>query len=356
MHAEDNSSKLGDGGGDANNARKESSSPPLDSLLDEKWTDTRILPSPHEFLHSTLLLQRHQNTHWNTEELSLQEDITTLNSRCPARVRRLIFRANALLAMGDVAVVRIADAFKSITSPQVNAFFADQIARENIHQMSYTGVLDLINEPYHREFLTSLKFENSLNVAFEPFNRLLEYFPQPNLAVSLLTLMCFERLLFATAFTINLYAGNVGYGLKIADLTSLVMRDEYLHYQHARILLAQLSTKLSSRQTCLILAVFELCMGTFIERLFCLDWDERGNTDVYREENMRDDFHDVLNCKNMKKYYQMQHYHFLFENKIVQRLPDPDEELVKLFSHTSTNDNESQTNLMEATSTIYVST
>ncbi|UDM55393.1 RR2 [Phenacoccus solenopsis nudivirus] len=294
----------------------------MEYFYDKSLRGTLIYPYEDIYAHSFLLLLKHQSIYWNSTEIDLSQDHHRINSS-PRAKTLLMFKCNAMLAYGDKFVIDLFEqkAFTEIQSPQIRAFFADQTARENIHQILYSKILELA-EPSFGEYLRSEDFIDTLAAPLTRFNefvaRKCRY--ENSIAVNLLTLMCVERLMFCVPFAINMYSGHKGYASKIADITSFVMRDENLHYQHARGLLSSLSYKLDRVTVLEIMSEFTACMRRVLLNLFCLDWNETDLRPYYNEENAKDSFDDTINYTNVLNHFYYELCWFLFENKITENL------------------------------------
>lgn len=351
-----------------------------DEMYDARWKSHLIYPCPDQFRHSYLLLLKHQSIYWNSFETDLREDEYSL-ANCPPTLKKLLFRANAMLASGDKVVIDIfsLSTFQDITSLQIKAFFADQTAREAIHQISYSKILELCKDNKYLSFLRSEEFINTLCAPLLQFNKdiiedqKLEQYP----SIMMLLLMCTERLMFCVPFAINMYAGVMGYAGKIADITRMVMCDENLHYHHARGLKLH---RLDMQVVCEFFSLYRIAMRELIYRLFMYDWNESvGEPTLNRrleDENSTflEDGEDVLpdplytdsnsrkinimNYASALSYFDYEYYCMLYENGIIPELPKHVKSMQTddskfPFAFMRLNEQESTTNLMEAVSTIY---
>jgi len=334
-----------------------------ETMMEKRWADTLIYPCPHEFKHSFMLLLKHQSIYWNTVETDLREDYNSL-SVCPEDVKRLVFRANAMLASGDKIVTNMFEtkAFQRITSPQIKAFFVDQNAREAIHQISYSKILELCHSDEYRAYLRSDNFIHILCAALEGFNEaafgLFRFDAYP--AFMLLLLMCVERLMFCVPFAINMYAGVCGYAPKIADITSMVMRDENLHYHHARGLLSSLRVRLNKSVVSEILMFYRECMRDVIHCLFIHDWDEVFECPLRLDKPLviaQCGDHPCMSLELAYRYFDYEYYWLLYENGVIDSVPEQvSDESTFPFPFMRVNEQEVQSNLMESASTIYATT
>ncbi|XP_025191132.1 ribonucleoside-diphosphate reductase small chain A-like [Melanaphis sacchari] len=268
-------------------------------------------------------------------------------------------RANAFLAAGDKTVIDMfdSDVYRSIKAPEVKAFFNDQIACETIHQISYSKILELCDSNEYLKYLCSDDFINAISYPLSKFNSYLrskKY--NENLSIMVFVSMCTERLMFCVSFAINMFVGALGYGNKIAEITRTVMRDENLHYQHARGLLFLNLEKIEKIELNTISIAFRTTMHEVLYRLFVLNWDNRSNA-VKNDKRMADvEMKKRMSYLKSSDYFDYEYYNMLYETGLLKKLP---KRIAKMRDHDfsfmfmNLNEQESASNLMESTSTNY---
>lgn len=304
-----------------------------------------IYPVPEQFLLSYTYLRQHQAIAWSAQEIDPREDRDKMSKLEPWLFEHLL-KCFSILMYGDSVVLNNLSTCRqlnAITSPQVQAMFADQKARENVHQEIYSKMLDIADDPvYYR----SKEFHDTHLKHFVQLNDT----DHENLPNFLFQIMLCEVIMFSPAFLAIMYLGYRGNGPKIFEITSMVMRDENLHYKHAQALLASLNRRLDKRQANAKFNEFKRNVLIMIRRLY-----ECQNTVP----------EDLVTNDGLYSYdIAVRHFEYVCHQfKLDNELYETDEELkhneevygaspCEYFANSL--QQEVRVNLMESTSTIYL--
>lgn len=245
--------------------RKNEKTDCLENVENEKFNiyGDLIYPVPEQFVLSYTYLRKHQAIAWSAQEIDPRDDVDKMAKLEPWLFEHLL-KCFSILMHGDGVVLNnlsFCRQLNAITSPQVQAMFADQKARENVHQEIYSKMLDIADDP---EYYRSKAFHD---VHLQHFVELNET-DYENLANFLFQIMLCEMVMFSPAFLAIMYLGYRGNGPKIFEITSMVMRDENLHYKHAQALLASLNVRLDKKMANKKFDAFKNNVLTMIRHLF----------------------------------------------------------------------------------------
>lgn len=185
----------------------------------------------------------HQKSAWIVNEVNFESDLQNLP---PPDLRSVTASVIAALHRGDTVVAQFLDKhlswFQNCAS--INTFFVDQSSRENVHNITYAQMLDVasVTPNNHR---SRVWYEDIM----APFNNLMQkYTLTPPIA--LYFVMLCEKIMFAPLF----FWINTLHSYKFCPLIALtnvmVMRDENLHYQHARMVLSTCIASPPSMKVC----------------------------------------------------------------------------------------------------------
>lgn len=228
-----------------------------ESILDPENADYNnglVYPPNPKFLHSYDCWHRHQSVAWSSHENRPETDRDKFH-RADPELQRIVLEMVACIMIGDSVVLDAlhCDEFNRITAAETLAMFRDQAARETVHQEVYSKMLDVSQEgAYYR----SREFAE---LRMHRFARLVERYTDggtADLRTMLYFIMVCENVMFAPMFQCICYLATTGYAPKLCDSNLQVMRDEYIHYEHARGLLAGFAAKLSRPKARSVLAAF----------------------------------------------------------------------------------------------------
>lgn len=180
---------------------------------------------------SRLCYMYHQRSVWIVDEVTFDSDSNYLP---PQDLCEVTAKVIAALHRGDTVVAKFLDRHLSWfeNNASANTFFSDQNSRENVHNITYSKMLDVLN-------VSANKYRSEMwyNEVMAPFTSLMnKYVLTPTVSVYFI-MMC-EKIMFAPLFFWINSLHTYKFCPKIALTNIMVMRDEHTHYQHARMLLA----------------------------------------------------------------------------------------------------------------------
>ncbi|CAK9834273.1 hypothetical protein ANTRET_LOCUS10823 [Anthophora retusa] len=226
---------------DRNSTPTSDQTPPED-IEDPKWElpehQLAYPPNP-KFLFSYNCYLQHVACTWTVNENDPLEDYDKF-SRAPVEFQRVILRTAACIMIGDSVVL---DKLSMHVTPRaVKVMLTNQEDRENTHQIMYSKWCDITS---NGEQYRSLEFRKSYMGEFEELARRYEDGSGDNdIRITLYFIMLCENIMFAPFFAILNYLATTGFANKICNANLMVMRDEYIHYVHARGLLASFRRKI----------------------------------------------------------------------------------------------------------------
>lgn len=238
-----------------------------ESILDPKNADYNngvVYPPNPKFLHSYNCWHQHQSVVWTSFENRPEADEDKFH-QADEELQAIALQMIACLMFGDSVVLNAlaCEEFNRITAVETLAMLSDQVARENVHQEVYSRMLDVSHKgAYYR----SREF---YELRMHRFARLVEEYANDNvdLRTMLYFIMVCENIMFAPMFQCICYLATTGYAPKLCEANLQVMRDEYIHYKHARGLLAEFKTKLSRRKARSVLASFETAVTELLQEI-----------------------------------------------------------------------------------------
>lgn len=211
----------------------------IEKILDPKYVNGQIYPYDLNFMSSTNCYNEHQQCSWTIHEDDSTRDQDKFN-RLDNNFKHVVLRAIGCILIGDSVVLdSLSDALTRITAPQVRAMLTDQMSRETVHKVVYSMMLDVC--PLEAEYYRSSAFKTHYMSRFEKLG--IKY-NDNSISTTLYFIMLCENILFAPMFQILCYLATTGHAPSICSQNVLVMRDEYVHYKHARGLLSELKYKI----------------------------------------------------------------------------------------------------------------
>lgn len=201
-----------------------------------------VYPPNPKFLQSYRYWHLHQSIMWSSHEIHPECDrdrFFTLDSR----MRDICLSMISYLMWGDSVVVDILeqDITERITAREVKVFLADQTARENIHQEVYSKMLDVTSSEEAARY-RSKEFRDKHMWRFVELSE--KYRSHIDMAVFFYFVMVCECIMFAPMFQTICYAAYIGAVRVLGTANLQVMRDEAIHYKHARHILSTLRRKI----------------------------------------------------------------------------------------------------------------
>lgn len=328
-----------DDGGIDMNTKADDSALPIEDILDPdnlKHRNQMLYPPARKFKDTYDLWLKHQSCFWSVHENDPSVDRDRFETMTPKEFQEILLCTVGCIAIGDSIVLdRIANGLKErVTSIELKAMFSDQEAREFIHKKMYSNMLDV---SHRANYYRSEEFKNEYMSVLET---LADKYDIGHVQVQMFFIMMCEIILFTPMFQTICYSACKGYCPKLCDLNLLVMRDEYIHYENARLQSSKFKTKLDRKFARTVLAEFsELTLQLFAKIIG--DYDDG-----------------VYNFKHVEKHFKHVVHGFMSENGLYSS-NDEFSESDALYGTTpaqfymSLPKCESKINRMEANSTIY---
>lgn len=248
-----------------------------------------VYPPNPKFRHSYDCWHEHQAVMWSSHESNPEDDRDEFVKIDP-ELQRICLEMVAFLMWGDSVVVDTlaSKVASSITAREVNVFLADQEARENIHQEVYSKMLNVASSE-EAKYYRSSEFKNKKLARFESLAQ--KYSDSEDVRIFFLFIMMCECVMFAPMFQTICYVAFKGYAPKLGDANLQVMRDEALHYKHARGVMASMKRKCSKKLAREILSSFEEMMRDIITETV---GDYRSEDGLFSQAVVKGHFQHVL--------------------------------------------------------------
>lgn len=322
-----------------NGATLTSTNLPIEDIENEKYLEYEYQtfePPNMLFINSYNCWQEHQKLSWTTHENDPSVDADKF-AHAPDKFKEIVLTMVGCIMIGDSVVLdRISNGIThKITSIEARAMFTDQESRETVHKSMYSKMLNVSpDSAYYR----SKEFKDKYMGRFE---RIVDHYKSDDIRIVLYFIMLCENILFAPMFQTICYLATLGYAPKLCDSNLLVMRDEFVHYQHARLLMSAFNYKIDTLFAREILHVFK---NLVIDLLHEIVADYSDGT--YNLQHVTDHFNHVV-------------YGFMLENSLF--LTDEEREFDgKRYGKSPAEKYmllpacELKINLMESNSTIYM--
>lgn len=241
-----------------NGATCKSTNLPIEDIENKKYTEYKyqILEPPNMlFINSYNCWQKHQKLSWTTHENDPSVDADKF-VHAPAKFKEIVLIMVGCIMIGDSVVLdQISKGLnQKITPIEATAMFTDQESREIVHKSMYSKMLNVSpDNAYYR----SERFKNKYMGRFETF---VKQYTSEDIRIVLYFIMLCENILFAPIFQTLCYLATLGYAPKLCDSNLLVMRDEFIHYQHARLLSSTFKYKIDTLFAREILEKFKMLM------------------------------------------------------------------------------------------------
>lgn len=263
----------------------------LDDYSDEDIFDVRlktfaeiIYPPQAIFSEYYHIYQKHQATSWTINEVNVANDGESFK-KLPKNEQKLLLAFVSILMFGDTFICHKINGLPmhKIVSPELKAIFNDIEARENVHQIVYSQFLqcDSDNAAFYRSSLFYKKIMSRFDDLFAEINDVIDpatKLPFPfETRVQLFILMICENLLFAPAFHAIIYYSTTGNIPRMSEKNNQVMRDEYIHYENARLILSNFRQKLDKHIARKLFESFKIRILSMIDTVF--DFAEKNDFD-----------------------------------------------------------------------------
>lgn len=224
---------------------------PYEDIEDPIWERPEhqlAYPPNPRFLFSYNCYLQHVACSWTINENDPLDDYDKF-ARASPEFRRMIMRTAACIMIGDSVVL---DKLRmNVTARPVRLMLTNQEDRENTHQIVYSKWCDV--DPENSAYYRSTEFRQRYMGAFE---RMAEKYRTSDIRVTIFFIMLCENVMFAPFFLVLNYLAKTGYAPKICNSNLMVMKDEHIHYVHARGLAASFRRKIPLSLARQILAEF----------------------------------------------------------------------------------------------------
>lgn len=301
-----------------------------------KYENCSLYPPRAKFAETYDLWLKHQSCFWSVHENDPSIDRDRFMSFTPATFQEILMRTVGCIAIGDSIVLdKISSGLvDKVTSIELKAMLSDQESREFIHKNMYSKMLDVSPDA---KYYRSLEFKEEHMGMLEV---LAEKYKADDVRIQMFFIMMCEIILFAPMFQTICYAACKGYCPKLCDLNLLVMRDEHIHYENARLQSSKFKTKLDLNFAREILLEFSSLTKSLFSKIIG-DYDDG-----------------VYNLKHVEKHFDHVVHGFMAENELYLSAEEYNENAI-LFGDTPARfymglpKCETRINRMESNSTIY---
>jgi ribonucleoside-diphosphate reductase subunit M2 len=219
-----------------------------DPLLTEE--DERFVMFPIEYDDIWSLYKKQVDCFWRTEEIDLSKDLIDWNQKLTPNEKYFISVILAFFASSDGIVnenlgVRF---MNEVKVSEARAFYGFQIAMENIHNETYSLLIDtLINDKREKH-----KLFNGIK-SFPSIKRKADWGKKwisdsSNFATRLVAFACVEGIMFSGSFCSIYWLKKRGLMNGLTFSNELISRDEALHTEFAILLYSKLREKISKEQ------------------------------------------------------------------------------------------------------------
>nr|WOJ45345.1 rr2 [Apis mellifera nudivirus] len=211
----------------------------IEDIVDPRYAEgIQLAYPPHpKFRFSYDCYLKHASCVWTVNENDPSEDFDKF-AKAPADFQRIILCTAGCIMIGDSVVLDKLE-MPDITPVSVRIMLTNQADRENTHQIVYSRWCDVApNSDYYR----SIEFRREYMGEFET---LAYKYATHDVRIIFYFIMLCENIMFAPFFQIINYLAVKGYAPKICNSNLLVMRDEYMHYVHARGISASFRRRIS---------------------------------------------------------------------------------------------------------------
>lgn len=200
----------------------------VEAIVDPRYAEgPQLAYPPHPlFRFSYDCYLQHAGCVWTVNENDPSEDYDKF-AKAPAEFQRIVLRTAGCIMIGDSVVLDRLE-MPEITPVNVRVMLTNQADRENTHQIVYSRWCDISPDG---DYYRSADFRREYMGEFET---LADKYASRDVRVIFYFIMLCENIMFAPFFQIINYLATTGYAPKICNSNLLVMRDEYMHYVHAR--------------------------------------------------------------------------------------------------------------------------
>jgi len=311
----------------------------IENPLYNNYEYQSLYPPNKIFEETFKLYLEHQACYWSVNENNPSDDADTFN-RLPSEFRDIVLRCIGCLMIGDSIVLDniCNNMLDRITSVEVKAFMYDQEAREQIHKIMYSKMLDVCG--FEADYYRSEEFCNYYMSDFVDDAQIYSF--NTNIKLQFFYIMMCENILFAPMFQTICYLAKLGGAPKLCDSNLLVMRDEFIHYKHARLQVRNcIDTKYDRELMIELLKRMQASVERLIHKIIG-DYDDG----VYNVDHVLEHFHHICHTFRMdNSLYESEHMASVCSQKYSN---SPASKYMKLLNA------ESKINLMERKSTNYM--
>lgn len=204
-----------------------------------------LYPPDRRFQHSYDCLKRHHACFWSFNESSPDDDRDRFAS-ADERLQDIVLHMVGCIRIGDSVVLsKLSDRFlQRIVAEEVRAMLTDQASREFTHKIMYGKMLHICKNLERIQYFYSDVFADTYMGRFDCIVEKYRNSPCMDVRTEIYFIMICEKIMFAPMFQTICYLATLGLAPHLCESNAQVMRDENIHYHHARGLLSGMRDKL----------------------------------------------------------------------------------------------------------------
>ncbi len=204
---------------------------------------------------------------WSAEEMDLSSDIIDWNEKLKENERNFISLVLAFFAASDGIVnENLAERFlKEVQLPEARCFYGFQIAMENIHNETYSLLIDTLIKDEDEKNRLFFAIDNIKSIKKKAEWSLKWIKKSNSFAERLIAFAAVEGIFFSGSFCAIFWLGKRGLMPGLTFSNELISRDEGLHCDFACLLYSKLKNKLKEKVIEEIIREAVELEGEFIE-------------------------------------------------------------------------------------------
>lgn len=213
---------------------------------------------------------QHLSCFWTPFEHDPSADRAKFSACCDEKLQEITLKMIVVLFFGDDQVVdQITDGLShKITQTETKVMLTDQAARENVHRAVYSRMLQVcaINSKHSPEYYQRA---STIQEITEPLTACTEKWQEcaKSIHLQFYCMMMFEMIIFSPMFQTICYIATKGLAPHLTSSNVMVMRDEFIHYKHARWQLFNMERKINHKLACQILCDFATATAETARRI-----------------------------------------------------------------------------------------
>jgi len=215
----------------------------MDSVFGNRSAKERFVLFPIQYPEIWHMYKKHKSTFWTFEEVDLGQDIDDWTNKLTNDERHYIKNVLAFFAASDGIVnENLAVRFmQDVQIPEAKCFYGFQLAMENIHSETYSGLIEtFITDPAERDLVFDAI--NTFPGVKEKADWALKWIDSSqSFAERLVAFACVEGIFFSGSFCAIFWLKKRGLMPGLTFSNELISRDEGLHCEFAILLYSLLS-------------------------------------------------------------------------------------------------------------------